>query len=467
MVFSSFVYLFAFLPAVLLCYYLVPRRLRGTRNVVLLLFSLAFYFYGEPKGIFVMSFVILLSYCSALLLDRCEGALRRALLAVSLAGMLAVISYYKYAGFAVENLNRLLGTNWSIRQAAMPIGISFFTFQSMSYVIDVYRRKVPVQKNLLYVALYVSLFPQLVAGPIVRYETVAQEIGARKETFADFYEGLCRFLTGLGKKMLLANPLGSAASEIFSRSAAGLSCPLAWAGALLFALQILFDFSGYSDMAIGLGRMFGFHFLENFNYPYLCRSITDFWRRWHISLSSWFRDYVYIPLGGNRRGLPRQLLNILIVWALTGLWHGASWNFVLWGLYFAALLVLEKLFLGRWLERLPAWIGHVYALFFVLLGWVIFNCSSLTAIGGYFHAMFAGGVSAADATQLLFLLRQYWLELLFALLLCTPLTRNLSMKLRGRAWFPAARSLWLLAIFALSLLALANTTFNPFIYFRF
>ena len=468
MVFSSFVFLFLFFPAVLACYFLVPRRLRSVRNGVLLLFSLFFYLYGEPKGIFVMLGVIAVSYLSAMAMERTKTQrARQWAMGIAVAAMVAVLGYYKYTGFAVENLNGLLGLSLPVPQVIMPIGISFFTFQSMSYVLDVYRRTVPAQRNPLYVALYVSLFPQLVAGPIVRYETVAQEIVSRQERFDDFHAGLQRFLVGLAKKMLLANPLGKVATELFGMGGDALSPLLAWLGAVCFALQILYDFSGYSDMAIGMGRMFGFRFLENFRYPYLCDSITDFWRRWHISLSTWFRDYIYIPLGGNRKGKARQLVNLVAVWALTGLWHGASWNFVLWGLYFAALLIFEKLVFGKVLERLPAILRHLYALFFVLLGWVIFNCTSLDAIGAYLRAMFAGTPGSGDGAYLIWFLRQYGLELVCAVLAATPLLPKLVAPWKDRGWAQTAYTVWLLGLFGLSLLTLANSSFNPFIYFRF
>ena len=469
MVFSSFAFLFVFLPAVLVCYFIIPRRFRFPRNMVLLAFSLGFYLYGEPKGIFVMLAVIAASYLSALAMERTRTlAGRRWAMGLAVATMVAVLGYYKYTGFAVTNLNSLFGLQLPVPQIIMPIGISFFTFQSMSYVFDVYRRTVPTQRNPLYVALYVTLFPQLVAGPIVRYETVAEEIVTRRESFDEFYSGVSRFIVGLAKKMLLANPLGEVAADLFALSADALTPAKAWIGAVCFALQILFDFSGYSDMAIGMGRMFGFHFLENFDFPYVCRSITDFWRRWHISLSTWFRDYIYIPLGGNRKGKARQLLNLLVVWGLTGLWHGASWNFVLWGLYFAVLLILEKLFLGRLLERLPRFVGHVYALFFVLIGWVIFNCTSLPAIGTYLQAMFAGSsAGAADWHYFLWFLRQYGIELAAGILASTTLLQRLLSPLKARRAGQLAWTVWLLAIFALSLLTLANSSFNPFIYFRF
>ena len=469
MVFSSFAFLYVFFPAVLVCYFAVRQRHRFARNLVLLIFSLFFYLYGEPKGIFVMLGVIAVSYVSAMVMERTKTlAGRRWAMGLAVAAMVAVLGYYKYTGFLVTNLNGLTGLSIQVPKIIMPIGISFFTFQSMSYVLDVYRRVVPAQKNPLYVALYVSLFPQLVAGPIVRYETVAQEIETRKETFDGFYEGMSRFVVGLGKKMLLANPLGEVATELFGLSASALTPTKAWIGAVCFALQILFDFSGYSDMAIGMGRMFGFRFLENFNFPYLCDSITDFWRRWHISLSTWFRDYIYIPLGGNRKGKGRQLVNILIVWCLTGLWHGASWNFVLWGLYFAVLLIAEKLFLGRVLQKIPAVLRHLYALFFVLIGWVIFNCTSLPNITVYLHAMFAGtSAGAADWNYVLWFLRQYGIELLAGILAATPLLQRLVSPWKEKPMGRLAWTVWLLAVFGLSLLTLANSSFNPFIYFRF
>lgn len=469
MVFSSFAFLFVFFPAVLICYFIVPQKHRFLRNLILLVFSLLFYLYGEPKGIFVMLGVIAVSYCAAILMERFETrCARRWVMGLAIAAMILVLGYYKYTGFAVTNLNRLLGTQLPIPQIIMPIGISFFTFQSASYVLDVYRKVVPAQRNPLYVALYVTLFPQLVAGPIVRYETVAAEIVSRQERLSDFYEGLCRFIIGFAKKMLLANPLGEVAAALFALSPDVLTPAKAWIGAFCFALQILFDFSGYSDMAIGMGRMFGFHFLENFRFPYLCNSITDFWRRWHISLSTWFRDYIYIPLGGNRKGKYRQLLNLLIVWCLTGMWHGASWNFLLWGLYFAVLLIVEKLFLKRLLEKLPGVVGHIYALFFVLIGWVIFNCTSLQDIGSYLSAMFAGHPDASgDWQYFLWFLRQYGIEFVAAILTAVPLLQHIVApwkdKLAGRILW----TIWLLLIFALSLLTLANSTFNPFIYFRF
>ena len=465
MVFSSFTFLLFFFPAVCFCYFIVPQKFRTLRNLVLLAFSLFFYFWGESKGMLIMLAVILVSYVSAIIIDRAKGrALRLLGLLLELLVCLGVLVYFKYAGWLLRTASSVFRAKLPALEVVMPIGISFFTFQSMSYVFDVYKGKVAAQRNPLHVAFYVSLFPQLVAGPIVRYQTIADEIVSRRENLDDIYAGLQRFIMGLGKKLLLANPFGREAETIFAMTGALRSTPTAWLGAVAYSLQIYFDFSAYSDMAIGMGRMFGFHFLENFNYPYISRSITDFWRRWHISLSTWFRDYVYIPLGGNRRGLPRQLFNLLVVWALTGLWHGASWNFVLWGLYFFVLLILEKLFLGRLLERLPAFVGRIYALFFIVLGWVIFNCTEPGQLGPYFRDLFAfrGGFD-----HVLLTLRQNIPEFAFGLVLCTPLPYRLFRLCPNKPWAELLRCVWLLAVLALSVLALTGSSFNAFIYFRF
>ena len=465
MVFSSFSFLLVFFPAVCFCYFIVPQRFRTLRNLVLLAFSLFFYFWGESKGVLLMLGVILVSYCSAWIIGRASGrGLRRLGLWLELLVCLGALIYFKYAGWLLDTANSLLGTKLPVLQVVMPIGISFFTFQSMSYVFDVYKGKVEPQKNILYVALYVSLFPQLVAGPIVRYETVAAEIVSRQENLDDLYAGLQRFIMGLGKKLLLANAFGREAETIFAMSSAVRTAPTAWVGAIAYSLQIYFDFSAYSDMAIGMGRMFGFHFLENFNYPYVASSVTDFWRRWHISLSSWFRDYVYIPLGGNRRGLPRQILNLFAVWALTGLWHGASWNFVLWGLYYFALLILEKLFLGRVLRKLPAAVGRLCTLTAVVFGWTIFNCTEPGQLGAYFRDLFS---FRGDFGYALLTLRQNVPEFVFGLALCTPLPLRLFRSKPDKPWAELLRCVWLLAVLALSVLALTGSSFNAFIYFRF
>lgn len=472
MVFSSTVFLFLFLPAVLAAYFVVPKKFRTARNIVLLAFSLGFYFYGEPKAIAIMLASIAGNYLFALALDVKTGtqvkAARRAVLVASVVFNLAIIGYFKYAGFFVENLNLLLGGRLTVPQIAMPIGISFFTFQGMSYVFDVARGEVAAQRNILYVATYISLFPQLVAGPIVRYQTIADELTVRDENIAEISAGIRRFIIGLAKKLIIANSVGALADEIFALPAASLSTGEVWLGAVAYSLQILFDFSGYSDMAIGLGHVFGFSFDENFNYPYTARSVTDFWRRWHISLSTWFRDYVYIPLGGNRRGLPRQLYNILVVWMLTGLWHGAAWNFVLWGLYFALLLIAEKLFLGRLLDRLPRVIGHIYALLAVVVGWIFFSAPDFQAAFAWLGAMFTPTAGAeGGASHALLLLGEYKVELIAAIFLCVPFAKKLSEKFEGKLSYRLMRDALACALFLLCIARVVSSTFNPFIYFRF
>ena len=466
MVFSSLNYLFLFLPAVLLAYYLIPRRFRNAKNGILLIFSLLFYLYGEPIGIFVMLASIAANYTAARLMNGRSVCARKWLLAAGVVVNVGLLCYYKYLAFAVETADRFLGFELPVPEIVMPIGISFFTFQGMSYLIDVYRGRCPAQKSLLRVATYISLFPQLVAGPIVRYETIADELERRNETVADFAAGARRFTVGLGKKMLLANPLGLLAQETFGAAAGTLGALPAWLGAVGYALHIYYDFSGYSDMAIGLGRMFGFHFCENFDHPYLARSVTDFWRRWHMSLSGWFRDYVYIPLGGNRRGTARQALNLMLVWLLTGLWHGASWNFVAWGLYYGLLLVLEKLVLAKVFDRLPGFVGRVFALAAVLIGWVIFNCTGMTAVGQYLSAMFTGA-SASGGPGMTYLLGQYRVELAVGVIFCLPIPSGLRTFTERRSWAYCVRDCLLVAVFALSVVAIVNSSFNPFIYFRF
>lgn len=467
MVFSSLTFLFAFLPAVLLAYFLIPQHCRSLRNGVLLFFSLFFYLYGEPVGIFVMLASILANTLLALGIARYSERVRKVLLVLAVVLNIGLLVFFKYTGFAVSNLNRLFGLSLAVPAIVMPIGISFFTFQGMSYVLDVYRARCAPQKNILNVATYIALFPQLVAGPIVRYETVADELLHRRETAEEFVAGCRRLIIGLGRKMLIGNALGEAASAVFGADLSAVSAGAAWFGAVAYALHIYFDFSGYSDMAIGLGQMFGFHFPENFNHPYLAVSVSDFWRRWHISLSTWFRDYVYIPLGGNRCGRVRQLFNLLIVWLLTGLWHGASWNFVLWGLYYAVLLILEKLFFSRILDRLPAVFRHFYTLLAVLIGWVLFNAGSLTEVVTYLQAMCGVNVGGAGAPSLRFLFGQYHLELLLGVLFCLPLPRRLRAAYQAHTWLAILCDGLLLMIFGLSVVSITVSSFNPFIYFRF
>lgn len=472
MVFSSTVFLFLFLPAVLAVYFVIPKKFRAARNIVLLAFSLFFYFYGEPKAILVMLASIVGNYLFALTLDTKTGlqrkSARRAMIALSTVFNLAIIGYFKYAGFFVENLNLIAGGRLTVPQIAMPIGISFFTFQGMSYVYDVAKGDVPAQRNIFYVATYIALFPQLVAGPIVRYQTIAEELITRDENLSEISAGIRRFIVGLAKKLLIANSVGALATEIFALPAASLSTAEVWLGAVAYSLQILFDFSGYSDMAIGLGHVFGFAFLENFNYPYTARSVTDFWRRWHISLSTWFRDYVYIPLGGNRKGLPRQIFNILVVWMLTGLWHGAAWNFVLWGLYFALLLIAEKLFLGKLLEKLPRAVGHIYALLAVIVGWIFFSAPDFTSAFAWLAAMFTPTAGAGGgAAHALALLVEHKAELIIGALLCVPFAKKLSDKFEDKLSYRLLRDALTCVLFVICIARVVSSTFNPFIYFRF
>lgn len=471
MVFSSLLFLFYFLPAVLAVYFLVPRR---AKNAVLLLFSLFFYAWGEPVYILLMLFSICMDYLLGLWMERAKqkpaGAKKVLVLAVVLNVVL--LGFFKYADFFVENLNALMGLSIPALNIPLPIGISFYTFQAMSYLIDLYRGDVPVQRNIISFGTYVSLFPQLIAGPIVRMRTVVGELAHRRESFDDFASGVKRFVTGLGKKVLIANTVGAVWSQVSAMELQELPVLTAWIGLFAFTFQIYFDFSGYSDMAIGLGRMFGFHFLENFDYPYISQSITEFWRRWHISLSSWFKEYVYIPLGGNRKGFPKQLRNILVVWLLTGFWHGASWNFIVWGLYFGALLILEKLFLLRFLEKLPAFFRHVYAMLLVMLGWVIFSFDSLEDGLSYLRALCGGYGQPLWDHAALYLLYTTVALLLIAAVGSTPLPQRLWNRLSGQlAAHPVsvgALETCLVAVgVLLSVAFLVDASYNPFLYFRF
>ncbi|MBC8535279.1 MBOAT family O-acyltransferase [Feifania hominis] len=474
MLFSSVNFIFLFLPALLAVYFAVPGRLRWLRNLLLLIASLGFYAYGEPKYVLVMLGSILLNYLFGLAVSRFDGRAGKWWVAGAVVCNIGILAYFKYTTFFVGNLNRLFGLSVELWNIVMPIGISFFTFQGLSYVLDVYRGGAAAQRNPLNVALYVSLFPQLIAGPIVRYETVADEIRNRRETLDDFADGISRFVVGLAKKVLLANTIGQATDAAFAVPAGELSAALAWLGAAAYAFQVYFDFSGYSDMAIGLGKMFGFHFLENFDYPYLSKSITEFWRRWHISLGTWFRDYVYIPLGGNRGGTARHLRNILVVWCLTGFWHGAAWNFLVWGLYFGVLLIGEKYLWGALLKRLPGAVQHLYALVLILVGWVLFRANDLPAAGAYLRAMFGFGAGGFLSGQALYVLLEYGAFFAVALVASLPVVPAVQRLLDRRSACRAAlfvryhaRNLCLAGLFALSVVYLVSSTFNPFIYFRF
>ena len=466
MVFSSFTFLFHFLPVLILCYYGIPRKFRQGRNLLLLAASLYFYGCAGAKFLLLMCASIGINYLGGLL---CAGKRTgKAALAATVAGNLLLLGWFKYAGFLAELLQHL-GAAVPLPQITLPVGISFFTFQGISYVIDVYRDHTVCQKNPLKLALYISLFPQLVAGPIVRYRDIAAEIDADRESLELVSAGLTRFCFGLAKKMLLANAFGRIADELFGLSLSALSAPGAWVGAIAYTLQIYFDFSGYSDMAIGLGRLFGFHFAENFNYPYISRSVTEFWRRWHISLSSWFRDYVYIPLGGSRAGTWRQLRNILIVWALTGLWHGAAWNFVIWGLWYGAILLAEKLLMRRQNPRpLFGGLRWLVTMLIVIVGWVFFRAESLSGALGYLRVMCGFSASGTNWGQGVYYLLEYWPEFLVGILACMPIKPWLEQWLSPDnpllVWAP---KLLALLLFALSYITLITSSFNPFIYFRF
>lgn len=469
MLFSSLIFLFVFLPSVLLLYYITPKNLK---NFVLLVFSLGFYGYGEPRSLLVMLFSITLNYILGLLIDRYRGNKPKAytILTLTALGNLGVIGYYKYTDFFIENFNALFGLSTPLLHIIMPIGISFFTFQGMSYVIDVYREQGKAQKNPLNVALYISLFPQLIAGPIVRYETVAEQINERFVDINKFSSGIERFILGLSKKVLIANSMGLIADQVFAVPTSELSVLLSWIGILAYTAQIYFDFSGYSDMAIGLGRMFGFEFLENFNYPYISKSITEFWRRWHISLSTWFRDYVYISLGGNRVSRGKLIRNILLVWLLTGFWHGAAWNFIAWGLYFGLLLLLEKFVIGKYIQRLWQPLQHIYALLFIVLGWVLFRSESLSYAWNFGNSMFGLVGQPLINSQAQYYIVEYKFEFIIAVFAAMPIYPMLQAKLKNcrvRPLISYIKYFVLMGLFGLCIMYLINSTFNPFIYFRF
>lgn len=469
MVFSSVLFLFRFLPVFMLCYFLAPGRMK---NFILLLGSLFFYAWGEPVYVLLMLFSTLVDYGNGLLIERLRGS-RKALipLSASIVVNLALLGFFKYADFLIQTVNALAGTTLPLLNLDLPIGISFYTFQTMSYTIDVYRGRVTAQKNILDFSVYVTMFPQLIAGPIVKYKDVSLQLHSRPVDVTAVSRGLKRFCMGMAKKVLLANSLGVLWAEVSGQDFRNMSMMTAWLGVLAFAFQIYFDFSGYSDMAIGLGAILGFGFPENFNYPYISASITEFWRRWHISLGSWFREYVYIPLGGNRRGLLRQIRNILIVWALTGIWHGAGWNFLLWGLWFAFLLVLEKLFLGRVLSWLPRIVGMIYTWAAVLAGWVLFALTTRDGILGCLQAMTGtGGIFDADA---LYLGREYLALLAAAAVAATPIPRKLAVRLENSktglcvALYRLCEKVIPAALLLLAIAGIVDDSYNPFLYFRF
>ena len=460
MLFSSIPFLFYFLPLVLILYFLVPFRFK---NAVLLLFSLIFYAWGEPKYVLLMIFTILLFFCCGLAIERCsQTKWKRIWLTVSIVLSVALLGIFKYADFAVGSINSLLRTSIPLLRLALPIGISFYTFQCLSYTIDVYRGSTPAQKDLISFGAYVSLFPQLIAGPIVRYVDVARELEHRTHSFEKIAYGLRRFLIGLGKKILLANNLGLLI-ELF-RDSGEKSVVFYWMYGIAFMLHIYFDFSGYSDMAIGLGSVFGFNFPENFNYPYLSKSVTEFWRRWHMTLGSWFRDYVYIPLGGSRVKKSRWILNILVVWMLTGLWHGAAWNFVLWGLLFAVMLLLEK---QLPFQKLPGFLRHVYVLLIVMLSFVLFNAADLRQAVSDLGGLFGVGGIPLLSLETVYYLRSYALVFAVSIVGATPIIKTVAARLDGTKLGAILEPLLLLALLVVCTAYLVDGSFNPFLYFRF
>lgn len=468
MLFSSIVFLFTFLPAVMILYYLLPVRFR---NVILLLASLVFYAWGEPVYLFLMLLSILFNYFSGLDIARNlqdKRAAKRSLV-FNLIINLAVLGFFKYEGFVLDTLNGILPVHISYHALPLPIGISFYTFQILSYIIDVYRGNVKVQTNLPNFALYVTMFPQLIAGPIVQYADVDEQLASREVSWTKFGEGSMYFIRGLAKKVLLANTSGMIFTEVSGLAKGNIAVVTAWLGAFAYMFQIYFDFSGYSDMAIGLGKMLGFEFNMNFNYPYVSKSITEFWRRWHISLSSWFRDYVYIPLGGNRVSKIKHIRNLLIVWFLTGLWHGAAWNFVAWGLYYGVILIIEKYLLSPVLDRLPDVVRHIYSIVLVVIGWVLFFSSSFGQAADYIRVMFGAGAHGFADRESMYLLTSnliLWLILIFG---STPLVHfRYEHMLRSKKWNTTIiNSVVYAALFIVCIAYLVTETYNPFLYFRF
>ena len=454
MVFSSIIFIFFFLPIFLLCYFISPKK---AKNYVLLLFSLIFYAWGEPRYIIVMIISALINYLFAFKMQK------KSHLIICVILNLLILCIFKYSNFVIDNINMLLNMNIGNLDIKLPIGISFFTFQAMSYTIDVYRKKVPVQRNFFKLLTYISMFPQLIAGPIVRYETIMDEMDNRTVNLDKFSNGFVRFLQGLFKKVLLANTIGLLWTKILNMPFTNMSVLTAWLGAIAFAFQIYFDFSGYSDMAIGLGKMLGFNYLENFNYPYIANSITDFWRRWHISLSTWFKDYVYIPLGGNRCSTIKHIRNILIVWLLTGFWHGASWNFIIWGLYYGILLLCEKYFLKNLLDKLPKILKHVYALLFIIIGWVIFAIDDFSLLSSYIKVMFNPFTTCFINDTFIYLFRSYFLLIVSCVVFAIPLIKFNNKKMI----FKILMIVIYIVLFIVTVSFIVSDTYNPFLYFRF
>ena len=478
MLFSSMIFLSVFLPVVLVGYYFLSKE---KRLYWLLLASLFFYSWGEPKNVAIMLLVCLVNYIGAIIISKVNSRRKRlAVLICDVSLTLFALVYFKYFNFLLSNINIVFQQSFEVRNIVMPLGISFFIFQTLSYVIDVYRKEVEPQISFYKLTLYISFFPQLIAGPIVQYHDIVHDIEHNNCEFSDVVYGVRRFIIGLGKKVLIANQLGEIADNIFNSGFTYVDMPVAWIGALCYSLQLFYDFSGYSDMAIGMGQMLGFKFPENFNYPYMSKSITEFWKRWHITLGQWFKEYVYIPLGGNRKGLEVQIVNLFIVWSLTGLWHGAGWNFLIWGLYYFVILLMEKLFLHKLLDKLPGIFSHIYSIFIIVVGWVIFACDNFDKLGIYIKALFGVGVSVVKGTDIYLC---YTNAILFIILifastnipvkLISFVKKKLMLKLKGfMSAFCKNIGFWCCAIYyfiilALSIALIIGETYNPFLYFRF
>lgn len=468
MLFSSIVFLFTFLPVTLLVYYLVPGRLK---NIVLLLASLVFYAWGEPVYVILMVLSILFNYVSGIDIERnLENPFKaKQSLVIAVAVNLLILGFFKYYGFLIESLNAVLPVELPYKELALPIGISFYTFQTLSYIIDVYRGKVQVQKNLISFGVYVTMFPQLIAGPIVKYSDVEMQLRDRNITMEKFGDGAIYFVRGLAKKVLIANMTGLVFTKVSAITFSEMSVLTAWIGCIAYTFQIYFDFSGYSDMAVGLGKMLGFEFMKNFDYPYLSKSITEFWRRWHISLGTWFREYVYIPLGGNRKGRERTILNLMIVWFLTGLWHGASWNFVMWGMYYGILLIIEKFMIGDRLEKVPGMFRHLYSLLFVMIGWVFFFSPTLGFAWKYLGVMFGvGAKTVVDSMGIYLLITNLALFAIAAVGSTAKVHEIFGRIVYGGYKVRAVLACAIYAgMFLLSIAYLVTETYNPFLYFRF
>lgn len=461
MVFSSVSFLFYFLPIVLALYYIVPKRVK---NLVLLLSSLFFYFYGEPTYVIIMIISIILTFVFGLLMDKYTNH-KKTFLILCICLNIGILVYFKYTNFLIENINLWLSNKIDFIYVALPIGISFYTFQLISYIIDIYRGDAKVQKSLLKLATYIALFPQLIAGPIVRYSTIEDQLENREHSFSKFALGIRRFIIGLGKKVLIANILGELANLFINSS--DTSTLFYWLYGISNMLQIYFDFSGYSDMAIGLGKMFGFDFLENFNYPYIATSITDFWRRWHISLSSWFKDYVYIPLGGNRTSKSKWLRNILIVWMLTGLWHGAAWNFIVWGLYFGIILIAEKLFINSLLAKLPNLIRRLYVLLIVMISFIIFSGQNINQIIQNLLGLVGINTESIVSMESIYYFKSYFVVILVGIIGATNIPKKIVISVKIKKAVNVLEPIFLLLVLFVSTSYIIDSSFNPFLYFRF